>query len=381
MSPASTTPGAVLWQYPTIVPGHDQPYPPIRNGVVVDGDRRIYAALGASLLALEDVDGKPRVVWEFKTSGAIPGPPVRGPDGRFRVHSGDGKLYCVSPSGELVFAAEVDQPLGWAAPVVDHANTTWICRYGGGLTSVDAQGNVRATPFFRSRQKFDSTGLIAEDTFYVGSEDGFVFAIRVNESRGRNVFDHNRGRGKTDWFINSAPALTKDEQLIVAGRDGFVYSFDLNGVQNWKLAVPGQMLASPVVAPSGRIFVATSLVQAGQPSRGQLLAIDPAGPRVAWEYSTKRQIEATAVIGDDGAIYFGDNAGELHAVDSDGKKLWKIEVGSAVRSAGTIYASGRLLFGLDNGSLVAVVCSSQSIAAGGWPKYMGNRYNCMACKE
>ena len=67
-------------------------------------------------------------------------------------------------------------------------------------------------------------------------------------------------------------------------------------------------------------------------------------------------------------IYFGDNTGTIHAVDFHGNGLWTAQVGSPVRSAGTIVGPERLAFGLDNETLVVVRCSSGGLAPGGWPK-------------
>ena len=79
-------------------------------------------------------------------------------------------------------------------------------------------------------------------------------------------------------------------------------------------------------------------------------------------------MESTPAIGDDDLIYFGDNAGVIHAVNFFGKVQWTADVGSPVRSAGTILAPTRLAFGLDDETLVVLDCSSGGLAAEGWPK-------------
>ena len=113
-----------------------------------------------------------------------------------------------------------------------------------------------------------------------------------------------------------------------------------------------------------------SLLTAGSPSQGKLVCIGGKSQRVLWEYRAEAAIESTPVLGDDGLLYFGDNHGRLHAIDAEGKCVWKADVGSPIRSAGNI-APGRVLFGTDRGSLAAIACSSQSVARRGWPKHMG----------
>ncbi len=89
---------------------------------------------------------------------------------------------------------------------------------------------------------------------------------------------------------------------------------------------------------------------------------------IRWEYRAAGAVESTPVIGDDDVIYFGDNAGVIHAVDFLGNGLWTAEVGLPVRGAGTILASGRVAFGLDDETLVVLKCSSTGLAPAGWPK-------------
>jgi outer membrane protein assembly factor BamB len=179
-----------------------------------------------------------------------------------------------------------------------------------------------------------------------------------------------QGQGKTQWFINSAPALAPDSILVVAGRDENLYGFHLDGKQAWKLFIPGQMLASPVIAANGDIFVGVSLVRSGQRDKGKLVCVDGDTHRVRWEYETKGAVESTPVIGDDQIVYFGDNAGWIHALRGDGQSMWRQQVRWPVRSAGNIAGANRLVFGLDNGMMAGFLCSSGGVSKKGWSKYM-----------
>ncbi len=332
----------------------------------------MFAALGQKLVGIVEEEGEIRTLWEYEVQGQIPGSPVLGEDGNLRVHSGDGRLHCVSRSGEEVFRpAKVGEPLGWASPVVDGDGATWVCAFTGGLLKVEPDGTCRREPFFRTRQKLDSTGFVHQRVFYVGAEDGFVYAVSLEGRKGRNLFKHAAGQGKTEWFINSSPAMSPDSTLVVAGRDEYLYGFALDGKPLWKLHIRGQMLASPVVDASGDVYVGVTLDKMGKPVLGKLLCINGRTHRVRWEYPARASVESTPVIGNDDVIYFGDNSGTIHAVGTDGRGLYAVEVGSPVRSAGTIPAANRLVFGLDNGTLVALACSSKALAGDAWPKYMG----------
>ncbi|WP_197443284.1 PQQ-binding-like beta-propeller repeat protein [Lignipirellula cremea] len=369
-------PGEIVWRYPQLLPGQGAVRPALRNCVAV-ADGKIYAALSGALTCLSDGEGLPQVEWQYPLKGHSPGSPVMAPDGRVRLHASDGMLHCVSVRGEQEFApVDVDEPLGWASPVVDGSSNTFICSYHGGLLKVDASGAKESRPFFRSREKMDSTGLIRQGVFYVGAENAFVYAIGLEEKRPKNVWDHASNKGKTEWFINSSPAWGSDQTLVVAGRDEFLYGFDPYGETKWRLHIRGQMLASPIVDPDGNIYVGVSLLPRGEKPSGKLVCVDGASHTARWEFRSPAPIESTPVLGDDGMLYVGDNSGQIHCLNEKGGVKWSRQVGSPVRSAGSIVAPNRVVFGLDNGTLVSLYCSSQGLAEGGWPKYMGAATNC-----
>jgi len=334
----------------------------------------IYVATAGKLYCLQAAsDGPPAQRWVYSVGGHVPGPPVIGADGYVRVHAGDGSLHCVDPSGQQVWpAAVVGDPLGWASPIVDDEGSTWISSYNGGLLKVDSHGRTSGRAYFRSRQKLDSTGLIHRRVYYAGAEDGFVYAIDLDGRRGVNRWNHIAGQGKTTWFINSALAMAPDGTLVVASRDNSIYGFNAEGFVAWGVPMPGQMLGSPVVDSAGNIYVGVSPAARGGHSRGLLACVGGNSHRIQWQYEATAAIESTPVIGDDGLVYFGDNAGVVHAVDAEGKAQWTDEVGSPVRSAGNLVAPGQLTFGLDNDLLVVLKCSSQAVAEGGWPRLLGH---------
>ena len=362
----------VVWSFPPQIPGQDFSTTPLRNSVVMGAEATAYAAIGNRVFAIREVERQPQVVWSYDAGGHIPGSPVVGKDGRIRVHSANGKLHCLSADGQPTWSpADVGEPLGWASPIVDEDGHTYICNYAGGLTKVSNQGIRGTRPYFRSRQKLDSTGLIHNGVLFVGGEDGFVHAIRMNESQGEPLWDPLADQGKTDWFINSSPAIAPGGLIVVAGRDEHLYAFDAQGETKFKVHIRGQMLASPVIDAAGNIYVGVSLIRRNAEHVGRLVCVDAQSARVKWQYEASGPIESTPVIGDDGFVYFGDNEGGVHAVDSEGKRIWRKKVGIPVRSAGTIPFPRRLLFGSDNGTLIALECSSETVHAQGWPKYMG----------
>jgi outer membrane protein assembly factor BamB len=367
--PKPIRPERFAWAFPEEPPDENH-VAPVRNAPAVDSGGRIFLHLGDRLVGMEEENGRANICWEYVTGCRAPGSVVVAPDGSLRLHSSDGSLHGLSSAGkQLWMPATVGEPLGHAAPMVDDQGNTWVCAYSGGLIKVDTNGRVhKPGPFFRARQKLDAGGVIRQGVLYVGSEDGCLFAIRLDGEKGVNLWNHTAGQGQTGWYIHCTPALSDDGVLIVAGRDENLYGFRLDGEPVFKTPMPGQMLGSPVLDRFGHMYVGVSQAQRGQQARGLLICLDGNSHKIRWEYKAAGPVESTPVIGSDDTIYFGDNAGVIHAVDFRGTPQWTAQVEAPVRSAGAMVGPERVAFGLDNETLVVLKCSSRSLAEGGWPK-------------
>ena len=363
-------PEQFLWAFP------DQPAPedsatPLRTAPAVDRAGRIFVHTRGRLFGLREVDDKPTILWEYVTGKHVPGPLVIGPDDSVFLHATDGYLHCIDgASGKQNWPpACVGEPLGYAAPVVDDEGNTWISGYDGGILKVDADGHLQKPgPFFRSRQKFDSAAIMVGGVLYAAAESGYVYAIQADGERGVNLWNPAGDQGFAGWCIHSAPAMTDEGILVVPGHDDLLFGFAADGVPIFKTQMPGQVLGSPVLDRYGHIYVGVSQFPRGYEPRGLLVCLDGNSHKIRWEYRAAGAVESTPVIGDDDVIYFGDNAGEIHALDLLGNALWTAQVGSPVRSSGTIPAAGRVAFGLDDETIVVLRCSSAALAPDGWPK-------------
>jgi outer membrane protein assembly factor BamB len=286
-----------------------------------------------------------------------------------RLHTADGLLHALTPAGKQLWApAKVGEPLANAAPLVDPRGNTWLCGFGGGLWKVDPRGKLAREAFFRGRQRLDSGSVMRGDVLYVGSEEGYVLAIDTSGDRGENRWNPAGDQGHAGWYLRCWPALNDEGIVIIAGQDEHLYGFRPEGTAVFRTPMPAQMLGSPVLDRHGHIYAGLSYQQRGQQPRGSLVCVDGNSHRIRWEYNARGPVESTAVIGEDDIIYFGDNAGVIHALDLRGHPQWTAEVGSPVRSAGTILSPQRLAFGLDDQTLMVLRCGSPALATAGWPK-------------
>ena len=246
-------------------------------------------------------------------------------------------------------------------------NRTWIAQSTGGIISIDADGELARRRFYRTRRRFDCTGVIRDGLLYIGGEDHFVHAINLTGERGENVWKDSPDAGRTGGSIN-CPLVVSGSELLVISQDGLLHAFDWNGLSRWSVPIAGQVFGSPVVDPEGTILVGVSQTPRHQPMAGLIVAIDGATHKTRWEFKVDAPIESTPVIGDDGIIYFGDNNGTLYALRSPNDVIWKASFDAQIRSGGTFLSPNVVAFGLDDGSLVALKCSSGGLASKGWPK-------------
>jgi outer membrane protein assembly factor BamB len=317
--------------------------------------------------------GEHEPAWKYDTGGLIPRSPALGPDGHVRVHSTDGLLHVVDRSGQAVYPpVAVGEPLGWAQPLVDPQNNTWICRHEGGIAKVDAAGQTARRPFFRTRRRFDCTGLIHRDMLYVGCDNHFLHAVALTGERGKNAWEGQSQLGRTGCAIHCPLAMTSSgTEILVGSQDDRLYAFALDGQKKWDVPLPGLLLSSPVISEDGMIYAGVCQNPRGTDARGILIAINGATHQVEWQYGADALLECTPVLGEDGMLYVGDNSGVIHAIDtSSGNSAWKAEVGVGIRSSGAIVAAGVVAFQRDDAVLVAFECSSQRTPTAGWPKLL-----------
>ncbi len=344
---------------------------PLRNVPITNGQGRLVAAIQDVVVCLAASPKEVSIAWEYLTGGFIPGSPAVAPDGSLRVHSCDRRLHGLSASGEPLWpAVEVGDPLSWASPLVDQDGNTWLCSATGGLIKVDAHGRKAARPYLRSPTRFDCAGVLHAGWLIVGGEDQFVHAIDVSRERGAEVWDQQAARGKTNWFINSAIAVAEGPTFVVASRDDHLYGFSAEGEELWKTPTPGRVLGSPVIDGKNRVLVGVTRETSGAATGGALACFDLRSRTWQWEAAARGPVESTPVAGADGTIYFGDNAGQVHAVNEMGRTLASHDVGHPVRSAGVIVGDGQVVFGDDSGSLFGLSCDSSALSSG-WPKLLG----------
>lgn len=349
---------------------------PKRSGAPVfappaaDANGRFFLAVQEHLVAFEQkqllADGaNHKPLWHTRL-GHVPGPPTIGPDGSVRVHTQDGFLHRLDPAtgAPRWNRIQVGPPLPHAAPLVDAADNTWICAASGSLLRITPKGVLAR--WFDTDTELDSCGVLTGGALFVGGNNGRVYAISTTGEQGKSIWEPTRPAGS---YINFALALRDDGLLVVASADNSLYLFE-SGSGTPRRPVrfePGYYITSaPVLDEEGNVYIG-AWERARQ--SGVLLSLD--GQRLGrrWGYRTPGRVESTPLLGNDGRVYCGDTTGVVHTIDRNGQRIEAENVDSPVRSPGVLVAPRHIGFGLANGTIVVLRCSSTGLATG-WPKQL-----------
>ena len=193
-----------------------------------------------------------------------------------------------------------------------------------------------------------ASAAIVQDTVYVGSQDGYLYALDLETGA-------LRWRYRIGAPISSAPAVAADK-VFVGCDDGAVYCFlaegdkrlteERVGCQLWRFPTDGPVAGSPLVTFSGRAVFGSE--------DGSLYAVDGASGRKIWEFATGKPIVASPVksenpvpvVSDKGSgtverdvIFCASENGSLYALgERDGSVLWSFSTGAPLRTSPIVTA-------------------------------------------
>jgi outer membrane protein assembly factor BamB len=203
----------------------------------------------------------------------------------------------------------------------------------GFLYALDAQSGAE-------RWKFDahspvlSTPAVAAGLVFFGARDGGLAAL--DAAMGKQVWAHKAGAdAPLAWghesgdFYTSSPTVSGDK-ILYGGGDGFLYALRrADGRELWKLKTGGRIRSTPAVE-GGTVFVGSF--------DGCLYAVELDSGKLKWRYETegaklnsgdfgydRRSIQSSPSVAD-GAVFFGARDGFLYAVEeSTGALRWRFD--------------------------------------------------------
>ena len=160
--------------------------------------------------------------------------------------------------------------------------------------------------------------------------------------------------------VVAPPAVGADGTLYVGSWDGFVYAIRDGAVQ-WNAPVDGQVYGACAVGPGGEVLVGTRA--------GRVYALTSAGGPI-WDRKLGDGVYGTPAIAEGGVCFVGCNDNRLYALDlTSGEVAWRERVGRDIRSSVALTDDGTILAASWDWSLYAFEGGAGGPADAPWPQF------------
>ena len=283
-----TDDGSTIWSTPLDSPVDGTP--------AVTDDTVFLALRSRKVMALDRLTGD--IKWVYRTpSSVFTAPTVK--DGVVYVGDLAGILSAIdAESGRLLWEYKTDDGINASIPISDNGVAV-VASQDGNVYFVDIEtGGTRY--FYRTVIPAGAAPSVSGDTAFIGTENGTVLALDINERR--RPFDHRLFTIRTQLFVWNVAIDRPPRQR------GFVW---INNLRR------GSVVSTPVIADTS-VFVATR--------RGMVYAIDKSNSLTQWSFRTGGSINHSAVLAGN-ILYVGSDDGTVYGLDSDtGDVVWSWDV-------------------------------------------------------
>ncbi len=182
---------------------------------------------------------------------------------------------------------------------------------GVSTTSLAAPLKLRWS--YQAKDSIESSAAIIDGTVYIGSYDGFLYAIDL-------------ATGKVRWQYQTTEPVQESSPCV---HDGIVYVGDLAGTLHavdaadgkvrWTFKTGGEIKSSPVWM-AGRIYFGSY--------DQQLYCLEAAGGKLVWKYETDGPVHCTPSFYQD-KVYISGCDENFRAIDAaTGKQLYAMPLGA-----------------------------------------------------
>lgn len=140
--------------------------------------------------------------------------------------------------------------------------------------------------------------------------------------------------------VRGSVAVGFNNDIYVGSTSDTLYAFAGDGRLKWKYATRGPIRSAPIVGNNEDVFVTSE--------DGRLYGFDSDGHPLWTAYNTGAALRSSPTLGVEGAVYFGDTDGRVHAVSSfNGQPItgnWPANVSLEAIVAPPVLSQDRTLF-------------------------------------
>ncbi len=391
-------PGTLRWS--VFLGGDGDAFGRLSASPAIGPDGTVYIASGSitnsMLFAIDPLSGK--IKWSnniFIPNESSPQTPeltgsaTLGINGMIYIGSDDGNLYSFNPSGTRNWFRNMGNYVAvYSTPAIGSNGTIYVTtdeteadRANSpitGLLSINTNGTtnwmfVPQDPFYGNTGDVDSSPAIGPDgTVYFLAEGHRLYAVSAS--------------GNLKWFMplpgdmepDSSPAIGSDGTIYVGSNSRYLYAVNSDGSLKWVFNVylvdfhNALIQASPTIGRDGVIYVGTGdFNDAYGDNPGNLYAINPDGS-TNWVFTTATAATMSApAIGADGTVYVACADNKLYAV-TNGSQAWAFETEGPIVSSPAIGADGTVYVGSGDGFLYAIFGSTPLATNAPWPMFHQN---------
>jgi outer membrane protein assembly factor BamB len=224
-----------------------------------------------------------------------------------------------------------------SSPAIGANGTIYVGSHDGYVYALNPDGTLKWR-FKADSYIMDSSPAIGVDgTLYVGSYDDYIYALNPDGTL--------KWRFQTEYYsVVSSPAIGADGTVYIGSVDDYIYALNPDGTLKWRFQTGDWVNSSPAIGGDGTIYVG---------SRDKFIyALNPDGT-LKWHFQTGDNVRSSPAIGADGTIYVGSGDNYIYALKPDGTLKWRFRTRGTVRSSpaigadGTIYVSGGYIYALN----------------------------------
>jgi len=278
-------------------------------------------------------------IWKYATHGGIASSPVVDQSNRLILFGSEDKTFYALDyrNGRINWSYTTQDKIRGTARIAPEVDAVFFGSDDGHLYALGAPTG-RFLWKFQLGDSVRSRPFIANDIVIVGSESGELFALGLDGKR--------KWSYRTKRAVTSSPYVHQQEGICYVGSmDGFVYALDANnGFSSWRFRTNGPIVSSPIVEGDLLFFGSAD---------GNLYAINAQTSKEKWKFSTGKPLIASP-IAHEGAIYIGGTDEFFYCIDiQTGKERWKFKTSGMITSTACV-ANDTLLFGSLDKTLYAL---------------------------
>lgn len=222
----------------------------VASSPAIGSDGTIYVGAGSNLAAVAP-DGTLR--WSFPSGDWIDSSPAIGPDGTLYVGSWDNNIYAVAPDGTERWRYSTNASVA-SSPAVAADGTVYVGSRDAKLYALARNGTLKWSVDTRDTVE-TSPVLAADGTIYVSTTGGRLFAFNRD---GTERWRYPRADQPALNSIYSSAAVRADGSILFGSSNSALYALRADGTLLWRTVLGDWSDSSPLVTPSGDIYLGCS---------------------------------------------------------------------------------------------------------------------------